>query len=155
MPPTFIYLMFFVIWVGVAVAAWIVAATLALLPGKRHIGLRLASAVTGTFPGVITYQVLAAPIVAMLLLAMRLFWKILEPGPGTTTSNPAVIVVSIVSAALAFAVVLAMSLVGFWEGWRFGWALAAGESFMSIIRRGLLFRIAHYIRWRVLRFGTT
>ena len=127
MPPTFVYVMCFAAWVGGAAAVWVVAGVLAFFPSRRRTGLRLASAMAGTFPGVITYQVLAAPVVAALLVAMRLSWKTLEPGSGTTTSNPVVITVSIIGALLAFAVVLGMSLAGFWEGWRLGWALAGGK----------------------------
>jgi hypothetical protein len=153
LPPTFVYLLFFIGWVGAAAAVWVVAGVLAVFPSRRRTGLRLASAMAGTFPGVITYQLLAAPVVAALLLAMKFFWKTLEPGSGTTTSNPAVITVSIIGALLAFAVVLGMSLAGFREGWRLGWALAGGEDFMVTARNGLLFRIAHRIRGRVKRSG--
>ena len=146
MPPTFVYLMAFTVWVGVAAATWLVAGVLAVFPSKRQTGLRLACAMAFTFPGIIIYQVLAAPAVAALLGTMMLLWKTLEPGPATTTSNPAVIAASIITVVLAFSVVLATSLAGVWEGWRLGWAFAAGESFKSTVRSGILFRIAHRVR---------
>ncbi len=155
MPPTFVYLIFLVAWAGVAVATWIVAAAFAVFPEKRRIGFRLASAMAGTIPGVIVYQVLATPIVAAVLLAMRLLSNTLEPGSSTTTSNPTVIILSIIAVGLAFVVVLAMSITGFWEGWRLGWTLAAGENFVRVIRGALLVRIANRVRGTVFRPGAT
>jgi hypothetical protein len=66
MPPTFLYLMAFIAWVGLAVLVWAVAVVLAVLPRSRRTGFRLALAMAFTFPAVIGYQLLAAPIVAGL-----------------------------------------------------------------------------------------
>ena len=151
MPPTFLYLMALIVWVGFAVAVWAVASVLAVLPRSRRTGLRLASAMACTFPAVIAYQLLAAPIVAALLLGMRLFWKTLEPGPATTTSNPAVILVSVSAAACAFFIALGLSIAGFWEGWRVGWLLVPGGHFWSAVHDGPLFRTARFLRRHVFR----
>ena len=153
MPPTFLYLVALILWVGFGVAVWVVAAILMIFPGMRRTGRRLACAMAVTFPGVIVYQALAAPVVAALLLTMWLFWKTLEPGPGTTTSNPAVIAISLLTLVLAFIIVLAMSLAGFWEGWRVGWAMGAGQGFMSTARTGPLFRVVRHVRSRLFASG--
>jgi hypothetical protein len=42
------------------------------------------------------------------------------------TNSPVVIVVSILGAILAFALVLGASVLGFYEGWRLGWAYGSG-----------------------------
>src|SRR5258706_3842679 len=112
MPPTFVYLMALLLWLVVAAAVWVVAAVLVVFPTKRRTGLRLACAMAFTFPGGVTYQVLAAPAVAALLLTLRLIWKTLEPGPETTTSNPVVIAVTIVTLVLAVEFVLVLSIAG-------------------------------------------
>ena len=151
MPPTLLYLMALIVWVGLAVVVWAIAGVLAVLPRSRRTGLRLALAMAFTFPAVIVYQVLAAPIIAALLLGMNLFWKALEPGPATETSNPAVILVSISAAVAAFAVALGLSVVGFWEGWRLGWLMVPGGRFWSLVQDGPLFRSVRYLHLRVFR----
>ena len=149
MPPTFLYLLFLGLWVLMAVAVWIVAAVLFLLPRQRQTGRQLAAAMAGTFPGVLIYQLLATPIVVAVLGAAWFLWRTLEPGSATVTSNPLVIMAWIVSAGLAFVVVVTMSLTGFWEGWRVGWAFGAGKDVRSVVRSGPLFRLAAYVRNRV------
>jgi hypothetical protein len=89
-----------------------------------------------TFPFVIAYQILAAPFVAGVLLANFAFWKILEPGNSTTTENPLIIGVSIGAAFLSLSLMLAMSLAGFYEGWRAGWACAKGRRFQEVMWEG-------------------
>lgn len=146
MPPPFLYLLFLALWVLLALAAWTVAAVLSLSSRRRKMGLQLAAAMAGTFPGVLIYQLLAAPIVAAVLGAAWLVWKMLESPSSTVTSSPLVIASSTVSVGLVFIVVVIMSVTGFWEGWRLGWAFAAGKGFWSVVRTGPLFRMAAYAR---------
>ena len=94
-----------------------------------------------TFPFVFTYQIIAAPVVAALLLVAFAIWKILEPGASTMTQNPIVIVVSISVAFLSFGTILTMSLVGFYEGWRTGWACAKGRRFQEVLYEGPTVRL--------------
>jgi hypothetical protein len=82
---------------------------------------------------------------------MNLFWKTLEPGPATETSNPAVILVSLSAGVAAFAVALGSSVVGFWEGWRLGWLLVPDGRVWSVVHDGPLFRSARYLRRHVFR----
>jgi hypothetical protein len=90
----------------------------------------------GTFPFVFAYQLIGAPFVAALLLAAFAIWKILEPGASTTTQNPLVIAVGISAAFLSFGTMLTMSLAGFYEGWRTGWAYAKGRRFQEVLYEG-------------------
>ena len=151
MPPTFLYVLALMAWVGCAVVVWAVAAVIVLFPRRRQTGVRLGLAMAFTFPAVIAYQLLATPIVAAFLLGMRIFWKVLEPGSATTTLNPAVILVSISAAGAAFLVAFGSSIVGFWEGWRLGWLLVPGGRFRSVLRDGPLFRSARQLRRYVFR----
>ena len=141
MPPTFLYLMAFVLWLALAVAAWILCGVLLLLPGKRRTGLRLASAMAGTFPGVFFYQIIAAPIIFALLLMANFVSKIIEPGTATTTENPAVIFISICTLLISFAIAAGMSLTGYCEGWRTAWLMADGEGFVKTLKCGLTARM--------------
>ena len=136
MPPTFVYIMAFLLWLALAAAVWVAAGAIALFPTMRRTGASLALAMAGTFPAVIAYQVLAAPFVLAILLGVRLIWKTLEPGRGTSTENPVVIVVSLTGALLALGVAAGMSVAGFVEGWRAGWRVARGEDVMSALRTG-------------------
>src|SRR5262252_2217718 len=149
MPPTFLYLIALIVWVSLAAVVWAIAGVLAVLPRSRRTALRLALAMAFTFPAVIAYQLLAAPVIAALLLGMNLFWKALEPGPATETSNPAVILVTISTAVIAYLVALGMSMVGFWEGWRVGWLLGSGGRLWSIVQDGPLFCSVRYLQRRI------
>jgi hypothetical protein len=95
----------------------------------------LCLAAAGTFPFVFAYQIVAAPLVTGILLVAWAFWRILEPGASTTTHNPLVIAVSIAAAFLSFGVMLLMSIAGFYEGWRTGWARAKGRPWREVIRK--------------------
>jgi hypothetical protein len=141
MPSTFLYLMALVLWVTLAVAVWLVSGVLLLLPRKRNSGLRLASAMAGTFPAVIAYQIIAAPIILTLLLTSNFVCKIIEPRTESTTENPAVIFISIVALLLSFAIAAGMSLTGFCEGWRTGWLMASGEGLISALKYGPTARV--------------
>jgi hypothetical protein len=153
MPPTFLYLMALAFWVALAVVVWIVSIILMLLPGKRRKGFCIASAMAGTFPGVFTYQIIAAPIVIALLLTMQSFWKKIEPGTATTTENPAVIIMAMVTALISFVIVAGMSLTGFWEGWRAGWLLARGDGFRSALQSGPAARLIRLLGKCISRTG--
>jgi hypothetical protein len=86
-----------------------------------------------TFPFVFAYQVAAAPLVAGLLFVAWAFWKILEPGASATTQNPFVIIVSILAALSSICAMLGLSLAGFYEGWRTGWACGKGLKLRDVL----------------------
>ena len=98
-----------------------------------------------TFPFVFAYQVAAAPLVAGLLFIAWALWKFLEPGASTTTQNPFVIIVSIGAALSSFCAMLGISLAGFYEGWRTGWACGKGFKLRDVLSEAptlrLLFRL--------------
>lgn len=79
-------------WIFIALVVWCIAAVLAMFRERRHTAKRLALAMAGTFPGVLMYQLLVAPVLATLLLGAHFAWKAVEPGPSSHTENPLVIV---------------------------------------------------------------
>ena len=97
---------------------------------------RFASLWQRRFPFVFVYQIVAAPFVAALLATAFVSVKFLEPDNSTVTQNPLVIGISIGSALLSFGLMLAMSLLGFFEGWRMGWGWAGGREFRKIFATG-------------------
>ncbi len=104
----------------------------------------------GTFPFVFVYQLIAsAPIVAALLEAAIGFWRILEPGGSTITENPLVIGTSIIAAFTSFGVILVMSLAGFYEGWRVGWAFANGRRVRDVFDEGPTVKLLSYMLGKV------
>lgn len=133
MPPTFVYLVAFAIWVFFACLVWLTAGLLYLVTETSSLSWPLCCAMAATFPFVIVYQILAAPVIGGVLVIAWGVWKILEPGASTETANPLVIGVSIAAACLAFGLMLAMSLAGFYEGWRVGWAWAKGRRFREVM----------------------
>jgi hypothetical protein len=136
MPPAFPYLLMLTIWVFFACLVWLTAGLMFLATRTRAFSRPLCFAMAGTFPFVFAYQIIAAPFVAVLLLADLALWKILEPGVSATTQNPLVILVSIAAAFLSFGAMLTMSLAGFYEGWRTGWACAKGRRFQEVLYEG-------------------
>lgn len=124
------------IWVFFACLVWLTAGLMSLTTRTRIFSRPLCFAMAGTFPFVFVYQIIAAPFVAALLLAASALCKILEPGASTTTQNPLVILVSIAAAILSFGTMLTMSLAGFYEGWRTGWACAKGRRFQEALYEG-------------------
>jgi hypothetical protein len=140
-PPTFLYLMAFMIWVPLAVLVWLVAGLMLFAPRTRPVGRSLALAMAGTFPGVFLFQLLAAPVVIVILLAMHVLWKAGEPGASAATDHPVVIAGSIVGAFLAFGIVLGASVAGFCEGWRVGWTCGKGRGLRDAVEDGLFARV--------------
>jgi hypothetical protein len=133
MPPTFVYLMFLILWVACAGLVWLAAGLMFLGRNTRRLAKPLCFAMAGTFPFVFAYQIAAAPLVAALLLLGWALWKILEAGTSSTTENPVIIIVSIGAALLSSGVVLLASLTGFYEGWRTGWACGSGRVLRDVL----------------------
>ena len=140
MPPTFLYFVAFMIWVPLALVVWCAAGVMFFSRRTRATARSLALAMAGTFPGVFLFQLLAAPVVITILLAMHVFWKTLEPGVATKTENPLVICASIVGMFFALGITAGMSLAGFCEGWRLGWGWAKGRRFRDVVEEGHLAR---------------
>lgn len=140
MPATFLYLMAFMIWMALAVLVWLVAGVLFFARRTRPVGRSLALAMAGTFPGVFLFQLLAAPVVILILVAMHVLWKAAEPGASAATDNPVVIAGSIVGAFLASGIVLGVSVAGFCEGWRIGWTYGQGRGLRDAVEDGLFAR---------------
>lgn len=154
MPPTFVYLLMFLIWCVFACFVWLAAGLMFLSARTRVFSRPLSFAMAGTFAFVFAYQIIAAPFIAVLLVAAWAFWRIIEPGASATTHNPFVIVVSILAAFLSFGAMLVMSLAGFYEDWRTGWAYAKGRGFLEVLYEGptvrLLYRLLRKVRSRIL-----
>jgi hypothetical protein len=135
MPPTFLYLLAVVTWAAFACVVWIVAAVMLITPRTKRFAKPLCWAMAGTFPFVLAYQFLAVPIVAVVLLSGWTFWKLLEPGSPSLTTNPVVIVASISVAFIAVATILTMSLAGFYDGWKTGWKCGQGENLRDALSK--------------------
>jgi hypothetical protein len=146
MSPLFAYILIFLLWMLLASLTWLVAGAMCFVKRTRATGRCLAHAVAGSFPGVFVYQAAAAPIVALLLLVVRILWKLLEPGPSSMTKSPVVIVASIFTAFASITLVAAMSLFGFLEGWRIGWAVGQGQKLSDLIAIRPPFRVLRFIR---------
>jgi hypothetical protein len=129
MPPTFVYLLFFVVWLALACIVWTAGGVMLLSPRTRRLSRPLCLAMAGTFPFVLVYQVLAAPVVAIVLIVGWALWKLLEPGSSSMTQNPVVIAVSIGVVFFSFALMLTASLAGFYDGWFIGWKCGGGHKF--------------------------
>jgi len=90
---------------------------------------------------VVAYQIIATPVVACVILAAWVFWRILEPGHSATTQNPLILVVTLSLAFASLIVMLTMSLAGFYEGWRTGGRVAGGRPLREAIVDGPTVRL--------------
>jgi hypothetical protein len=133
MPPTFLYLLLFVLWVAFACVVWIAAVLMLLTRRTRRFSRPLCFAMAGTFPFVLGYQLLAAPVASVVLLSGWGFWKLFEPDSSSLTKNPAVIAVSTGVAFIALGTMLMMSLAGVYDGWKSGWKYGEGRSFKEAL----------------------
>jgi hypothetical protein len=140
MPPTFLIFVMLVIWVSFACIVWTAALVMLLSAKTRRFSKPLCWAMAGTFPFVLAYQILAALPVGIVLLSGWTFWKLLEPGTSSSTSNPVVIAVSICVAFIAFATMLMTSLAGFYDGWRTGWKWGHGQNFRNALLEAPAYR---------------
>ncbi len=132
MPPTFVYAMALMAYIAVACFVWSVAVLLAVPRATRSFALRVAAGMAGSFPGVFVFQVLSAPIVALMLLASGLIMSVTARGWWIDAALIGVGLITLVLFAVA-------SLAGFYVGWRAGWEVAAGRSARDFLRgQGIL-----------------
>ncbi len=126
MSPVFGYVMAFMAWTLVAALIWTVAAILSLRRRTRRVARQLFWATAGTYPGVFACQIVAAPVIAAALAAAWLLRRIVESGASTNTSSPIIGAVSFLAALFVVCFFSVMSLIGFHQGWRTGWAYGSG-----------------------------
>jgi len=101
-----------------------------------------------TFPAVILFQIVAALIaLGIMLVALALFLT-LQPGSSMTVTNPFIMIVIIVATFASFSVMLTMSVMGFYEGWRIGWACAKGRTLRDAIEQGPSARIVRRLLFK-------
>ena len=126
------------VYIAVACLVWGVAGLLAVPQATRPMALRVAAGMIGSFPGVFLFQVLSAPIVALILVASGLIMSVTSRGGWIDAALLGMGVIAL--AIFAFA-----SLVGFYMGWRAGWEVAAGRSARGFLRGhsilGAFFRV--------------
>jgi hypothetical protein len=127
MPPTFAYAMALMAYIAVACIVWGVAVLLAIPRGTRCLAGRVAAGMAGSFPGVFLFQVLSAPIVAVILLTSGLIMSVTSRGGWIDAALLGMGIVAL--ATFVFA-----SVAGFYMGWRAGWEVAAGRSGRGFLR---------------------
>jgi hypothetical protein len=103
----------------------------------------------GTFPAVFFYQAIGGVIALVIIVAAHLFWKAIEPGSSTVATSPVVIVVSWAGAISVFTVLFAMSLLGFYEGWRIGWSCGKGCRLREALGLGATARVRNMLFHRL------
>lgn len=140
MPPTFLIFLLLAIWIPSACLVWIVALVILLFAKTRRFSGPLSRAMAWTFPFVLAYQLLAALPVGILLLSGWAFWKRLEPGSSTITTNPIVIVVSVSIAFITLGTMLIATMAGFYDGWKTGWQSGQGRNLRNVISEAPMYR---------------
>jgi hypothetical protein len=126
----------FMLWLGIACLVWLSAIFLLIVKRTRPLAGPLSLAMAATFPGVWIFQIAAAPFVLGILLIAAAIWRILEPNMPQTTDNPFAIGTFFAAVLIDFILVLGMSIIGFYEGWRTGWLCAKGRRWHDVIQEG-------------------
>ena len=124
MPPTFAYILALMVYIVGACVVWSVAIVLAFSPRTRALAKKIAAGMAGSFPGVFLFQLISAPLLGMILLAIFGISHLFRP--------PDVII--IVLALFIISIPAVASLLGFYTGWRVAWELAAGRSAREFLR---------------------
>ena len=146
MPPTFLCLLAFGVWLCFALFVWLAAGAALLIPFTRRWAVPLAAAMAGTFPGVLLALVATLPLAAALLFTGLTISRFFDPAASETTTNTAVIWIGIALVLCEVLLTAMASLLGFWEGWRTGWLVAKGQRFSQVLARGPTSRLFHVIR---------
>jgi hypothetical protein len=140
MPPTFAYILALMVYFAVACAVWSVAIVLAFPQRTRALAKKIAAGMAGSFPGVFLFQIISAPLLALILLTIAGISHFFRP--------PDVII--IVLALFIISIPAVASLLGFYTGWRVAWELAAGRSAREFVRTDrVLGPIIRFLRRRL------
>jgi len=140
MPPTFAYIMALMLYIAAACVVWIVAIGLAFSPRTRTLAKKIAAGMAGSFPGVFLFQLISAPLFALMLLAVFAMSHFFRP--------PDVIIIFL--ALFIIAIPAVASLLGFYTGWRVAWELAAGRSAREFLRTDrILAPVVSFLRRRL------
>ncbi|WKA30175.1 hypothetical protein [Bradyrhizobium roseum] len=144
------------VWIPLACLVWLVAGAMALHPATRRKGLALALAMAATFPAVFLFQAAAAPLLAAMVLGAVWLSGILDPASTVTQVTTSGLAIATLSGTLllAFHIMLAVSIIGFFEGWLLGWRYAYGERFREVIKRGPTARLLRRLGVRKLQHAT-
>jgi hypothetical protein len=135
MAASFIYISALVLWIVMACVMWCMAGLLFLVPRTRPTAWPMSLAVVATFPFVFAYQLLAAPIVLIVLLTAFALWRFLEPV--STITNPVVAGGFVTATAVSAVILFVASVAGVVDGWRTGWGLARGRPIKEMLLHAL------------------
>jgi len=127
-----------------ACAVWTVAVILAFSHRRRAFAKKIAAGMAGSFPGVFLFQLIAAPLVALILLTIAGISHLGQP-PDIIIAIFAPLIVLFIIGIPAVA-----SLLGFYTGWRVAWELAAGRSAREFLRTDrILAPLVSFLRRRL------
>ena len=144
MPPTFLYILALMVYFVAACAVWTVAVILAFSHRRRALAKKIAAGMAGSFPGVFLFQLITAPLVALILLTVAGISHLGQP--------PDIIIAVIAPLVVLFIIGIPVvaSLLGFYTGWRVAWELAAGRSARELLQTDrVLGPIARFLRRRL------
>jgi hypothetical protein len=140
MPPTFAYILALTAYIAVACIVWSIAIVLAFPRRTRILAKKIAAGMAGSFPGVFLFQLLSAPLLALVLLTIGGISHFFRP--------PDIIIIVLVLFIVSIPTVA--SLLGFYTGWRVAWELAAGRSARTFLEADrILGPAVRFLRKRV------
>jgi hypothetical protein len=127
MPGYILYVMCFLPWAVLAVVVWAAACVMYFLghPVARPLGFAMAA----TFPAVFLYQIVGLAIDAVILL-LAIFVQSLHTTIGDVVF-PWILLQTVI-------VMFVVSLLGFREGWKVGWAWGRGSALSDVLMKSSL-----------------
>jgi hypothetical protein len=128
MPPTFAYIIGFMMYAVASAAVLVVACGLAIFGSTRLNGIRLAAGTLLSLPGMLIFQVISFPFVLLTILIAAACFAIFEPNE----RMQAMIGVPIL--LLSVALFAASSAYGIYFGYRNAWLICGGTPWREALR---------------------
>ncbi len=131
-PPYFIFVIIlaaYAVYADLACAVWLAAGLLAIPRRTRSFGKRIAAAMAGSFPGVLFFQLLSAPVILFVILVfggLSQFAQLRDQWEGVFYTSLLLSTVGLFALA---------SVVGFYAGWGVAWNLASSFSLRESLER--------------------
>jgi hypothetical protein len=128
MPPTFAYIIAFMMYAVASAAVLVVAGGLAIFTSTRLIGIRIAAGTLFSLPGMLVFQVISFPFVLLTILIAAAFFAVLEPNNGMH------VMIGISILLLSVALFAAGSAYGIYFGYRSAWLVCGGTPWKDALR---------------------
>jgi hypothetical protein len=128
MPPTFAYIIGFMMYTVASAAVLIVAGGLTIFTSTRLIGIRIAAGTLFSLPGMLLFQIISFPFVVLTILIAAAFIKLFETNEGIQA------MIGVPILFLSIAMFVAGSAYGIFFGYRNAWLICGGTRWREALK---------------------